>query len=77
MRWNEGDKTELENYRPVTCPPAAAKLLEKVACEQTSKYRHPSGHCPVHPISVTYIYYYYYYPPASEASRGVYDPCLN
>ena len=61
MRWNEGDKTELENYRPVTCLPAAAKLLEKVACEQTSKYR----------LLLLLL------SPASKASRGVYDPCLN
>ena len=36
--FKKGDVTELENYRPVTCLPAAAKLLEKVACQQTSKY---------------------------------------
>ena len=29
---------EFENYRPVSCLPAAAKLLELVACQQTSKY---------------------------------------
>ena len=34
----KGDKTEFANYRPVSCLPAAAKLLELVACEQTSKY---------------------------------------
>ena len=34
----KGDKTLLENYRPVSCLPAAAKLLELVACNQTSQY---------------------------------------
>ena len=34
----KGDKCEFENYRPVTCLPAAAKLLELVACQQTSAY---------------------------------------
>ena len=46
-RWKEvivtpvhkkGDKTEFENYRPVSCLPTAAKLLELVACQQTSKF---------------------------------------
>ena len=39
--YKKGDMTEFENYRPVTSLPAAAKLLEKVACEQTSKYMSP------------------------------------
>ena len=34
----KGDKMLLENYRPVSCLPAAAKLLELVACTQTSEY---------------------------------------
>ena len=34
----KGDKSEFENYRPVSCLPAAAKLLESVACQQTSTY---------------------------------------
>ena len=35
--FKKGDNCEFENYRSVSCLPAAAKLLEKVACEQTSK----------------------------------------
>ena len=36
--FKKGNKMEFENYRPVSCLPAAAKLLELVACQQTSKY---------------------------------------
>ena len=36
--FKKGDKSELENYRPVSCLPAPAKLLELVACQQTSQY---------------------------------------
>ena len=32
----KGDKEFYENYRPVSCLPAAAKLLELVVCQQTS-----------------------------------------
>ena len=34
----KGDKECLENYRPVSCLPAAAKLLERVVCTQTSDF---------------------------------------
>ena len=34
----KGDKQCKENYRPVSCLPAAAKLLESVICNQTSLY---------------------------------------
>ena len=34
----KGDKTMKENYRPISCLPAAAKLLEIVVWDQTSKY---------------------------------------
>ena len=34
----KGDKEFYENYRPVSCLPAAAKLLELVVCQQTSIY---------------------------------------
>ena len=34
----KGSKQELSNYRPVSCLPAAAKLLELVACIQTSLF---------------------------------------
>ena len=27
-----------ENYRPVSCPPAAAKLLELLVCNQTTEF---------------------------------------
>ena len=34
----KGDKDQMSNYRPVSCLPAAAKLLELVICQQTSEY---------------------------------------
>ena len=34
----KGDKSLIDNYRPVSNLPAAAKLLELVICEQTSSY---------------------------------------
>ena len=34
----KGAKNSLENYRPVRVLPAAAKLLESLICDQTSKY---------------------------------------
>ena len=36
--FKKGNKSDFENYRPVSCLPAAAKLLELVACQQTSLY---------------------------------------
>ena len=35
----KGDKSQYENYRPVSCLPAAAKLLESLICNQVSKYQ--------------------------------------
>ena len=32
----KGDRQLKENYRPVSCLPAASKLFEKVVCEQVS-----------------------------------------
>ena len=34
----KGDKAKIENYRPVSCLPAAAKLLELLVCNQTTEY---------------------------------------
>ena len=34
----KGDKSELTNYRPVSCLPAASKLLELVVNKQTSQF---------------------------------------
>jgi hypothetical protein len=34
----KGDKSLKENYRPVSCLPAAAKLLELLVCNQTTDY---------------------------------------
>ena len=34
----KGDPSQKENYSPVSCLPAASKLLEKVICEQVSEY---------------------------------------
>ena len=36
--FKKGDKTEFDNYRPVTCLPAAAKLLEMVTCLNPTNY---------------------------------------
>ena len=34
----KGDPKLMENYRPVSCLPAASKLLETIICNQTTKY---------------------------------------
>jgi Reverse transcriptase (RNA-dependent DNA polymerase) len=34
----KGDPALKENYRPVSCLPAASKLLEQIVCDQTKKY---------------------------------------
>ena len=34
----KGDAKELSNYRPVSCLPAASKVLEKVVCEQLTRF---------------------------------------
>ena len=34
----KGNAELLENYRPVSCLPAASKLLERIVCEQVSKF---------------------------------------
>ena len=34
----KGDKSLRENYRPVSCLPAASKLLEMIVNEQTTKF---------------------------------------
>ena len=34
----KGDAKELKNYRPVSCLSAASKALEKVVCEQLTKF---------------------------------------
>ena len=34
----KGDKQTISNYRPVSCLPAASKLLESVVCKQVSEY---------------------------------------
>ena len=34
----KGDAKELKNYRPVSCLSAASKVLEKVVCEQLTKF---------------------------------------
>ena len=34
----KGDKSIKENYRPVSCLPAAANLLELLVCNQTTEY---------------------------------------
>ena len=39
----KGDKTVKENYRPVSCLPAAGKLLELLVCNQTTDYMETNG----------------------------------
>ena len=34
----KGDPKELKNYRPVSCLTAASKVLEKVVCEQLTRF---------------------------------------
>ena len=34
----KGDPTKKENYRPVSCLTGGSKLLERIVCEQTTKY---------------------------------------
>ena len=51
----KGDKSELINYRPVSCLPAAAKLLELVVSKQTTQYMEenkllPSSHWVFHSL---------------------------
>ena len=42
----KGDKQELANYRPVSCLPAASKVLEAVVCTQMSDYLESKGLLP-------------------------------
>ena len=42
----KGDKTQFENYRPVSCLPAAAKLLESLVCNQVSEYMEENNFIP-------------------------------
>ena len=42
----KGDKSVKENYRPVSCLPAAAKLLELLVCNQTTDYMESNGLLP-------------------------------
>ena len=34
----KGDQKEKKNYRPVSCLAAASKVLEKVVCDQLTKF---------------------------------------
>ena len=34
----KGDVTDMKNYRPISCLPAASKVLEKVVCEQLTRF---------------------------------------
>ena len=42
----KGNKTEYANYRPVSCLPAAAKLLEKIVCSQVEDFMETNGLIP-------------------------------
>ena len=36
----------MENYRPVSCLPAASKLFEMIKCDQTTKYEEENNILP-------------------------------
>ena len=42
----KGDKLIKENYRPVSCLPAASKLLEMIVCQQTTDFVESEGILP-------------------------------
>ena len=42
----KGDKSVYANYRPVSCLPAAAKLLEKIVCSQVEDFMESNGLIP-------------------------------
>ena len=42
----KGGVDDMSNYRPVSCLPAASKLLEKIVCEQLSEYFEKNGLLP-------------------------------
>ena len=42
----KGDPKLVENYRPVTCLPAASKLLESVVCKQVTNFMESNGILP-------------------------------
>ena len=42
----KGDKSQYENYRPVSCLPAAAKLLELIIHDQVSEFMEGNGFIP-------------------------------
>ena len=42
----KGNKNEYENYRPVSCLPAAAKLLESLVCKQVTDYMEANNFIP-------------------------------
>ena len=42
----KGGVDDMANYRPVSCLPAASKLLEKLVCEQLSDYSEKNGLLP-------------------------------
>ena len=42
----KGSKDLYENYRPVSCLPAAGKLLESIVCDQVSNFMESQGLIP-------------------------------
>ena len=42
----KGNKNEYDNYRPVSCLPAAAKLLESIVCSQVTDYMEKNNFIP-------------------------------
>ena len=42
----KGDAKDMKNYRPVSCLAAASKVLEKVICEQLTRYTEVNGILP-------------------------------
>ena len=42
----KGDSGVKENYRPVSCLPAASKVLEMIVCDQMTDYLESNGFLP-------------------------------
>ena len=53
----KGDSKDTKNYRPVSCLPAASKVLEKVICDQLTIFVEVHGILPNNFASSTFFGY--------------------